>query len=108
VPETRAGDGAISSGSGLGQPLVGGGEGAAVDPVALPEPLGAEAQNAIIRAGYAREPKASIAELAAATGLKNSTVKMRAKALGLSDPQNQKAASRRLMEKINEERRAGA
>lgn len=82
----------------------GGGEGGR-DP-ALPERLSVEQQNETIRAGYARTPKASIAELAAATGLKNSTVKMRAKALGLSNPDNQKEASRRLMMKINDERRA--
>lgn len=70
--------------------------------------LSVEQQNDILRAGYAQEPKASIAELMAATGLKKSTVKMRLIRLGLSNPANQKAAARELMQAINTRRTKGA
>jgi N6-adenosine-specific RNA methylase IME4 len=61
--------------------------------------------NAIIREGYARN--ASIAELCALTGLKSSAVKMRAKRMGLSDPQRQIDAAIRTLAKVNAQRGNG-
>jgi len=62
--------------------------------------------NAIITDGYARD--ASIAELMALTGLGRSAVKMRAKRLGLSDPERQRQAARQNMTKLNAERGGAA
>jgi hypothetical protein len=53
-------------------------------------------------------PKASITELMLATGLKRSTVKMRAIRLDLADPENQREAARAAIGKINAERAAHA
>ncbi len=91
-------------------PAADGGEGERCGSVALPAPptLSVDEQNHIIRAGYARTPVASIAELSAATGLKPNTVKKRAERMGLSDRENQKAAARRLIDGVNARRRAAA
>jgi N6-adenosine-specific RNA methylase IME4 len=62
--------------------------------------------NAIIYEGYARD--ASITELMALTGLGRSAVKMRAKRLGLSDPERQREAARQNMTKLNAERGGAA
>ena len=62
--------------------------------------------NVVITEGYARD--ASITELMALTGLGRSAVKMRAKRLGLSDPQRQRQAARQNMNKLNAERGGAA
>jgi N6-adenosine-specific RNA methylase IME4 len=62
--------------------------------------------NAIIAEGYARD--SSITELMALTGLGRSAVKMRAKRLGLSDPERQRQAARQNMTKLNAERGGAA
>jgi hypothetical protein len=70
------------------------GEGVAVTDDALPhadvpvEQLTKEQQNDIIRAGYLRVPKVTAVELMLHTGLKRSTIEMRAKAMDLADPVN--------------------
>jgi hypothetical protein len=52
------------------------------------EHLTKDQQNDIIRAGYLRVPKVTAVELMLHTGLKRSTIEMRAKAMDLADPVN--------------------
>lgn len=52
------------------------------------EQLTKDQQNDIIRAGYTRVPKVTAVELMLFTGLKRSTIEMRAKAMDLTDPVN--------------------
>jgi hypothetical protein len=82
-------------------------------PVALPgeapAALSAEQQDAIIRAGYAKSPPTPIAELMVLTGLSRDQIKKRVtRKLKLADPEHQRQAARGLMQKLNDERRAGA